>query len=277
MDAPAKITRPEFILFILWTTRFFAFRRQTKRTTLEQGIAAQMDGLNDSSNSAPDADTVRGRGLSATIGRYFARLLFLLVILAIGLFIGGFIVFSDRVTTLGIPDLAEPADGIVVLTGGYSRIEGALALLKNKRGERLFISGVHPSTKRSELQRVTGGDATLFECCVDIDRSALDTVGNAAESIKWASANHYKRVIVVTNNYHIPRTMLELTRASQEIEFIAYPITNTNLKDGDWITRGQVVRVLLMEYIKYIGAVARAQLPDSISSATDELLHQIRD
>ncbi|WP_081497176.1 YdcF family protein [Phyllobacterium sp. YR531] len=236
-----------------------------------------MDGLNDSSNSAPDADTVRGRGLSATIGRYFARLLFLLVILAIGLFIGGFIVFSDRVTTLGIPDLAEPADGIVVLTGGYSRIEGALALLKNKRGERLFISGVHPSTKRSELQRVTGGDATLFECCVDIDRSALDTVGNAAESIKWASANHYKRVIVVTNNYHIPRTMLELTRASQEIEFIAYPITNTNLKDGDWITRGQVVRVLLMEYIKYIGAVARAQLPDSISSATDELLHQIRD
>ncbi|MEP7452114.1 YdcF family protein [Phyllobacterium sp. SB3] len=236
-----------------------------------------MDGLNDSSNKSPDTDTVPVRGLSATLGTYFARFLFLLAILAIGLFIGGFIVFSDRVTTLGIPDLAEPADGIVVLTGGYSRIEGALELLKNKRGERLFISGVHPSTKRSELQRVTGGDATLFECCVDIDRSALDTVGNATESIKWASANHYKRVIVVTNNYHIPRTMLELGRASQEIEFIAYPITNTSLKDGDWITRGQIVRVLLMEYIKYLGAVARAQLPDSLSSVTDELLHQIRD
>ncbi|MCE3519379.1 hypothetical protein LXJ58_32015, partial [Escherichia coli] len=76
-----------------------------------------------------------------------------------------------------------PADGIVVLTGGYSRIEGALDLLKNKRGKRLFISGVHPSTKRGELQRVTRGDATLFECCVDIDRSALDTIGNASESI----------------------------------------------------------------------------------------------
>lgn len=236
-----------------------------------------MDGLNDSSDKSSNADAARPRGLSALMGRYFVRFLFLLAILATGLFIGGFIVFSDRVTTLDIPDLAEPADGIIVLTGGYSRIEGALELLKNKRGERLFISGVHPSTKRSELQRVTGGDATLFECCVDIDRSALDTVGNAAESIKWASANHYRRVIVVTNNYHIPRTMLELSRASQEIEFIAYPITNTNLREGDWITRGQVVRVLLMEYIKYLGAVARARLPDSLSSATDQLLHQIRD
>ncbi len=235
-----------------------------------------MDGLNDS-NKSPDANAPRVRGLSAKLGRYFARFLFLLAILAIGLFIGGFIVFSDRVTTLDIPDLTEPADGIVVLTGGYSRIEGALELLKNKRGERLFISGVHPSTKRSELQRVTGGDATLFECCVDIDRSALDTVGNATESIKWASANHYKRVIVVTNNYHMPRTMLELSRASNDIEFIAYPIINTNLKEGDWITRGQVVRVLFMEYIKYLGAVIRAQMPDSLSSATDELLHQIRD
>ncbi|MHC1547845.1 YdcF family protein [Phyllobacterium sp. K27] len=236
----------------------------------------KMDGLNDSSSKPPDAGAAPARRLFAIVGRYFVRFLLLLAILAVGLFIGGFIVFSDRVTTLSIPDITEPADGIVVLTGGYSRIEGALKLLKNKRGERLFISGVHPSTKRSELQRVTGGDATLFECCVDIDRSALDTVGNAVESIKWASANHYKRVIVVTNNYHIPRTMLELNRASQEIEFIAYPITNTNPREGDWITRGQVVRVLLMEYVKYLGAAVRARLPDSLSNATSKLFHQIK-
>lgn len=236
-----------------------------------------MDGLNDSNNKPDATGTTRGRAIAAVIRRYAMRFLFLIFILAIGLFIGGFIVFSDRVTTLSVPDLTEPADGIVVLTGGYSRIEGALDLLKNKRGERLFISGVHSTTKRSELQRVTGGDATLFECCVDIDRSALDTVGNAAESVKWANTNHYKRVIVVTNNYHIPRTMVELRRASRDIEFIAYPIIGTNLRDEDWISRGQTVRVLFMEYIKYVGAVFRARLPDSWSNATDELLHQIRD
>ncbi|MGH6860874.1 MAG: YdcF family protein [Phyllobacterium sp.] len=235
-----------------------------------------MDGLNDSSTPEPEG-TGRGGRILAFVRKWLVPSVFALCILATGLFIGGFIVFSDHVTTLDMPDLTEPADGIVVLTGGYSRIEGALDLLKNKRGERLFISGVHPTTNRSELQRVTGGDASLFECCIDIDRSAIDTVGNANESIKWAERHHYKRIVVVTNNYHIPRTMVELRRASQDIEFIAYPIINTNLREGDWITRGQVVRVLLLEYVKYLGAAFRARMPEAWSSATDRLLHQIRD
>ncbi len=236
-----------------------------------------MDGVNDS-NGKPGTGDINGDGRLITfIRRRIVLPLFVLCILGLGLFIGGFIIFSDRVTTMEAPDLIEPADGIVVLTGGYSRIEGALDLLKNKRGERLFISGVHSAINRSELQRVTGGDATLFECCVDIDRSALDTIGNAAESVKWANANHYKRIIVVTNNYHIPRTMVELRHASQDIEFIPYPIINSNLRDGDWIARGLVVRVLLVEYVKYLGAVMRSELPDSLSEASAALLHRIKD
>jgi uncharacterized SAM-binding protein YcdF (DUF218 family) len=222
-----------------------------------------MGGANDS-NQPDTAALSRGGRLLAFIRRRIVLPLFIVCVLGLVLFIGGFILFADRVTTLEAPDLTQPADGIIVLTGGYSRIEGALDLLKNGRGERLFISGVHPTTNRSELQRVTGGDATLFECCVDIDRSALDTVGNAAESVKWAHSNQYKRVIVVTNNYHIPRTMVELRRVSQDIEFIPYPIINTNLRDGDWISRGLVVRVLLVEYIKYLGAEVRSRLPDSL-------------
>lgn len=235
-----------------------------------------MDGLNDS-NKTPDAGgEIRSKGALAFIRKHAVRIIFLLCILALGLFAAGFVVFSDHVANLEVPPPTEAADGIVVLTGGYSRIEGALDLLKNKRGKRLFISGVHSSTKRSELQRVTGADADLFACCVDIDRSALNTVGNAETSIEWANEHQYKRVIVVTNNYHIPRTMIELGRSSQDIEFIPYPIINTNLKEDDWIARGQVVRVLLVEYVKYLGAVIRSRLPASLSGATDELLHQIR-
>ncbi|MGN8023094.1 YdcF family protein [Phyllobacterium sp. 22229] len=236
----------------------------------------KMDGTDDSSNQPPAGPEARPRGLVSALRKRVARPFFLLGVLALGLFLGGFIVFSDHVSTMQTPDLVEPADGIVVLTGGYSRIEGALDLLKNKRGERLFISGVHPSTKRGELQRVTRGDATLFECCVDIDRSALDTIGNASESIKWAKANHYTRVIVVTNNYHMPRTLVELRRASQEIEFIPYPIVNSDLRNGDWLARGQVVRVLVVEYVKYLGAVIRSALPDSLSAGTQTFVRWIR-
>lgn len=235
-----------------------------------------MDGVNDSNSEPGKGGENRSRRLILSIRERIGRPLLLVGILALGLLIGGFIVFADHVTTLQAPDLAEPADGIVVLTGGYSRIEGALELLKNKRGERLFISGVHSSTNRSVLQRVTGADATLFECCVDIDRSAMDTIGNATESVKWANANHYKRVIVVTNNYHIPRTMVELQRASQDIEFIPYPISNSNLRESDWIARGLMLRVLLVEYVKYLGAVIRSELPDSLSEATASLLHRLK-
>ncbi len=239
-------------------------------------FARKMNGVNDS-NGNQDSDDMRRDGRVVTFVRNRIVLpLFVLAILALGLFIGGFIIFSDRVTMMEPPDLTEPADGIVVLTGGYSRIEGALDLLKNKRGKRLFISGVHASANRAELQRVTGGDAELFDCCVDLDRSALDTIGNAEESVKWANANNYKRVIVVTNNYHIPRTMVELTHASQDIEFIPYPIINSNLRDGDWISRGLIVRVLFVEYVKYLGAVLRSNLPDSLSDATASLLHRFK-
>ena len=250
--------------------RTLEYRIQTRR------LQRKMDGLNDSNGNQGSGDINRNGRLATFIRNRIVIPLFVLFILALGLFTGGFIIFSDRVTTMAAPDLTEAADGIVVLTGGFSRIEGALDLLKNKRGKRLFISGVHASANLSELQRVTGGDAELFACCVDIDRSALDTIGNAEESVKWARANDYDRIIVVTNNYHIPRTMVELRHASQDIEFIPYPIINSNLRDGDWIARGLVVRVLFVEYVKYLGAVIRSKLPDDLSEATTSLLHRLK-
>ena len=43
---------------------------------------------------------------------------------------------------------AEPAraDGIVVLTGGASRVSDAIELLAGGYGKRLLISGVHPAS-----------------------------------------------------------------------------------------------------------------------------------
>ena len=88
-----------------------------------------MDGANDS-NQPDTIATSRGGRLLSFVRRRIVLPLFLLCILGLVLFIGGFIIFADRVTTLGAPDLTRPADGIIVLTGGYSRIEGALDLLK---------------------------------------------------------------------------------------------------------------------------------------------------
>jgi uncharacterized SAM-binding protein YcdF (DUF218 family) len=195
--------------------------------------------------------------------RHIPPIMVVLLILFISFCIG-FVVFTEHVSNLKAPDANEKSDAIIVLTGGKARIEVALELLAAKRGERLLISGVHPSTKREALQRLTKTDPALFKCCVDLDRSALNTIGNAKESAKWISEHDYKRIFIVTNNYHMPRSILELSRqiAHQDgdVELIPYPVINSDLKQTNWIRQGDMLRVLLTEYIKYIGALAYLSL-----------------
>jgi uncharacterized SAM-binding protein YcdF (DUF218 family) len=176
-------------------------------------------------------------------------------------FLGGFAAFSTHVSRLTTPDVPEDADAIIVLTGGHQRIDAAVDLLKSGKGERLLISGVNPMARAVDLQVATGGDAHLFACCVDIDRAALDTIGNAEESAKWINAHAYGKVIVVTNNYHMPRSLLELQRMIDATELLPYPVVNTRLDGGAWLTNADALRVLFMEYTKYLAAIARGALP----------------
>ena len=48
---------------------------------------------------------------------------------------------------------ARNADGIVVLTGGSSRVSDAMELLAAGYGKRLLISGVHPTNEASDISR----------------------------------------------------------------------------------------------------------------------------
>ena len=84
------------------------------------------------------------------------------------------------------------ADGIVVLTGGASRVTDAIELLAAGRGRRLLISGVNRSTNRSEISRLNPEFARVVRCCVDFDRS-LNTLGNAVETRRWTQARAFTR------------------------------------------------------------------------------------
>lgn len=172
-------------------------------------------------------------------------------------FLVGFVAFGEKVTSMQPPTIDEPADAIIVLTGGQSRIQAAVNLLKDKRGKRLLISGVHPSTNEKALQRATHADQSLFDCCVDLDRSALNTIGNAAESERWIRTNNYRRVILVTNNYHIPRSTLEMSYLMKDVEFTPYPVVNGEHREHSWVAEGDTLRVLFIEYVKYLGAAVR--------------------
>jgi uncharacterized SAM-binding protein YcdF (DUF218 family) len=177
------------------------------------------------------------------------------------LFAGGFGWFANHVAHLATPANPEKADAIIVLTGGTSRLDAAMNLLETGKGQRLLISGVHPSATRRQLQMATGGDKQLFSCCVDIDHAALDTIGNAEESAKWVDSHAYGTVILVTNNYHMPRSLLEMGRLLRNARLEPYPVVNSNLDNGGWLTKPEALRVLFTEYNKYLLALARGLVP----------------
>lgn len=183
-----------------------------------------------------------------------------LLVLA-GFLAHGFLQFVETVTTLAPPSPLV-ADGIAVLTGGADRIAGAIELMEAGKARRLLISGVHPGTSAAQIRRLGSVDPALMGCCIDLDRRAANTVGNALETAKWARRNGFLSLIIVTSAYHMPRAMLELAAAMPEIRLIPYPITSVNLSMRRWDENRGVPLLLLDEYLKYAAARARLSFGD---------------
>jgi len=161
--------------------------------------------------------------------------------------------------------LDAKADGIVVLTGAATRIPDAIELLAVERGKRLLISGVHRDTRAREIARLTPLYSKYFSCCIDLDRSALNTFGNALETKRWAREHNFNSLIVVTSNWHMQRSIAELKHQLPDVTLIAFPVISPRVKDEPWWSNIDTARLLFAEYLKYLLALTRMHLdPDAV-------------
>lgn len=196
--------------------------------------------------------------------RRIMHILVALIVVAFVAFGAGFASFLSSVEAFANRDVSEfSAQGIVVLTGGFKRLEPAAQLLKEGRGERLLISGVNRATSNDRLKNVLKVDDALFECCIDIDQDAMDTIGNAVGTADWTKSKGFESLLVVTNDYHMPRSMLELERRMGDVELIAFPVVNAPAADEKLSHRMDRYRVLLGEYIKLLSARFRGLTGES--------------
>ena len=185
----------------------------------------------------------------------------------------GFIGFLSQLRGVET-DPPHNADGIVVLTGGSSRVSDAMELLAAGYGKRLLISGVHPTNDANDISRSVPDSQGLMRCCVDLDRSAVNTRSNAAETRRWAHERGFKSLIVVTSNYHMPRAIVELSHAMPDNTLIPFAVVGDKWRDEPWWTSGGTFRLLLSEYAKFVAAEMRVRLADIGLDLTSDLAEQ---
>lgn len=180
------------------------------------------------------------------------------VLVLVLIWLAGLFAFADRARRAGPPDDVSAADGIVVLTGASDeRIAAGLQLLEAGKGRRMLVSGVNEAVRREELRQVQGAPRRLYECCVDLGYDAQNTPGNAREIAGWANAKGFRRLIVVTSDYHMPRAILEIRAAFPEGQLSPYAVATPLLDNKKWWEDQRTTKLVVSEYMKYLVVLGR--------------------
>lgn len=147
------------------------------------------------------------------------------------------------------------SDVIIVLTGSTGRIARGVELFKLGMADRLFISGVSRDADISaELAEIP---QNRRNCCVTLGYAAPDTRGNALESARFIEANRLRSMILVTADFHVPRSLLEFKRVLPNTVIIAEPVINYSFHNSQWWQHRKSLFLILREFHKYTRARLR--------------------
>ncbi|MGE0733935.1 MAG: YdcF family protein [Alphaproteobacteria bacterium] len=170
--------------------------------------------------------------------------------------VGGWLWFGFTLPSDPENDPAQ-VDAIVVFTGGGDRLREGARLLQSSRGEVMFVSGVNRLVDRNELLRRAGELTPEQRERIFIGYVAGDTVGNAEEVAQWARLRNVKSVRLVTANYHMRRSVMELRGKAPGLKIIPHPVFPENVTANTWWRNGTGLKIVAKEYLKYLAAFAR--------------------
>jgi len=168
----------------------------------------------------------------------------------------GFLYFTRLIPRVS-PRVVMPTEGIVVFTGGRSRLQEALSLFEKYQGKYLLISGVNP-------------DSTFPDMIASLPRRhqitlgyvALNTPGNADETAQWVRQHHIKTLRLITSNYHMPRSLFELRKLLPDVQVIPHPVMQGGVNTPRWWRDEGALAIVFQEYNKFLFALLRRPFED---------------
>ncbi|MDR2724330.1 MAG: YdcF family protein [Holosporaceae bacterium] len=105
-------------------------------------------------------------------------------------------------------------ENIVVLTGGPNRIARAIQLLKSHEPKNIFISGVYEKTILRDILPEGSKEGVNFF----LGKQARNTRENALEINEWVIHNNILEILLITSDYHIPRSIMELKAINSSLQ-----------------------------------------------------------
>ncbi len=171
-----------------------------------------------------------------------------MAVLAAIFWAGGLVYFTQSIhdeTT----NVKAQYDAIIVLTGGQERIPYALQLLKNGTAQHLFISGVAGGFNVGEFER---GLPAALKSRISYGNTARSTIGNADETAKWLKRHNYHKLLIVTANYHLPRTKMLFNYYLSDYEKRYAIVSPPDFKLNQWISHENSRRLVFSEYNKLL-------------------------
>ncbi len=153
-------------------------------------------------------------------------------------------------------DGERATDAIVVLTGGTLRVERGLQLLAAGKAKKLFVSGVYHGVDVGDLLRVSRQTPERVQCCVVLGHEAETTHGNALETAAFMRDQDFHSLRLVTASYHMPRSLLEFSRAMPGIAIVPNPVFPEIVRGERWWLRPASLALVAGEYMKYLVALA---------------------
>ncbi|GAB7027960.1 YdcF family protein [Geotalea toluenoxydans] len=140
-------------------------------------------------------------------------------------------------------------DAIVVLAGGRGRIEEGSRLYRENHARWLFLIGVDPSVRKSDLFRERKGERSGEG--VYLEKVSRNTLENALYAREMIVRRNIDSIELITSRYHMKRATLIFRHVlPKDIAIYPHPVDTKNLKEEWWNHSGSF-RLLFSEFYKY--------------------------